>query len=606
MASCSRVVATLVSHRRRLFLSVKIAVSAFAGVAFWHRYEMADLACIVSETCEQMNSTQHHLEDRLSLLALAAAASLPMLHGMARNIAAAVVLVAWICVAAEVNFEPPHIPFVTLACAYVAFASPECDTSPVPRQGTRNAHASLLVLRLALATGYGFSGFYKARGPVWHRGHVFLLIVSQEGLRDTLPSFVFLLVSYASPVLCAFTLLVECGLPLAEAAVAIGAVPQTLLWLGWCVSAGMQCGILLLMPLTDVSVGTLVFHVALIHAAVACVIPSRREELPCVERACEEPVWEADRLGGGCMLSARPAQARRGRWNAACLVGCASAICIFSIRPVHCALAPSEASRARGRSRSLSEALLKSFLPMTITSWDDWPCTSTRKEFWRPDPNSSYVLHNVLPPARRTKPRCFMTLPAPHAQRPRARSSRQLRAQAETIHDATRHASSASRERPRTATHLTSALPHATHAQQRVQGQRTQRMSGRLARLLAEPAVAFTLARFETSHGETRVRIRGSLFRDCQSIWQFAGGGHLWHVSLSLLFNGAWGAAAEPQPGLALLLCASSPFASFRLALRVRVALGIDAEEIVRFRFGQSSWHSCDQYVRAWTSTTVQ
>ena len=157
------------------------------------------------------------------------------------------------------------------------------------------------------------------------------------------------LVSAMSIPMSAAALLIEVGVPAAEALACCssGVVGEPaglhLMWVG---SAMLQCGILLLMPLTDVSLGCLLFHAALLHAAAHV---------------------------GALRATHHAPRAVSSRWSRLCaaVFNTFLVVCLSS-SSVQCHLQPSK-PRVQVATR-LTDKFIKTLTPMSKTSWEYWPC----------------------------------------------------------------------------------------------------------------------------------------------------------------------------------------------------------------------------------------
>ena len=371
------------------FAPFKVLCSAYLSSVFYHSWETEALRCVLAEKCD-WHATERlpaatALWEAMWLTAAAGAAAMSLVAGRVRQCLACALLVAWVTHVAFVSITPPHIAYVTHLLIVLAGAPREHDSAslsvnrPPQRHRQRVIEAALLfLLRASLAVGYGFSGVAKLRTLAWRDGWAFRAI-SPGWLRSGIPEWLFRLIEAGSVPLCAATLLIELGVPLAEAFALVTergrpvTVPlPALLWLSWGASAALQMGILLLMPLTEVSVGMLLYHGALFYALEARC--SRSEGANCA--------------GGGAGAGGRDASDGAGSgwgmlaflsWLTSCTVPG-----LLAYPSTMCFLVPS-APRIT-MAGSVWEALVKALLPLAKTTWDDWPCAPTFVfDRWQPE-----------------------------------------------------------------------------------------------------------------------------------------------------------------------------------------------------------------------------
>ena len=505
------------NHGPRRLLS--LCTAAYLGTELYHALEMAELRCLLADIpaigARCLPGAGRTLPPWRQLLygtALVACAVLPCARGAPRRTAAMLVLVAWVTLAAELSFAPPHLEYVSLTLLYVTIAREVEERRPT----SAAVDAALLaVLRAALAVGYGWSGVAKlARTPLWRHGRVFAAIVASEALRDGTPSW--LVAALAQPRLGASlayaAACTECALPWLEVATALTG-RDGFSDAGGLASAALQLGILCLMPLTAVSLGMLLFHVALLDARIA------------MRRHARE--WVA---GDAPACAACPL--RRLAWRLSAAVGLGI---LFSARPAHCFVRPEHASRVRGEASSVVDALFKGLLPLPATSWEDWPC----------------------------KPL------APWLSEAAERGGESGSGEG----GGGQGGGESSEGGDAGSDHINRTVTAAVA--ERIAARRTARR----------------LAFFGDAHGAVHIRQARALFFG-RSAYAVAGGGHLWHVAVSVAVD----AAHTPDGsgcGLASLLCACSPHSTHRLARRLRHHMSLDGPPIAWFHIGEGARFDC-------------
>ena len=227
-----------------------------------------------------------------------------VVQGCARQASASVVLLAWLAFLGTVGLDAPHFSFVSLAIAYVASMHAERDHAalcsgkqedPNMQHNSYNrdrgfGHAvsnvvpSVLprVMRATLSVSYFFSGFAKLSTPAWRHGAAIALLTQEDSMRSWVRVSGFEdIVSAGSVPISAAAILVECGLPISELVLprwcCISPVLQNchpptalvMLSCAYAASAAMHLGIWILLPLSDVSVGMLIFHFAVLDVVCA-------------------------------------------------------------------------------------------------------------------------------------------------------------------------------------------------------------------------------------------------------------------------------------------------------------------------------------------------
>ena len=265
----------------RLLRTTCMICATQVGITFWRRWEQVPTRCLL-EKDQPCLAPQFQLSDMAArawvtiwALGVAGCAIMCLASGRLQRAASAFVCAVWVLhLCSAENCTPPHIAYVTLALCYCAVAPehgrPLCQ---------RRVHDCACALRAALAVSYAFTGYAKLMTPAWRHGTAIRHLATAMALRPGLPAWVLALVSMASPLMCAATLAVECGLPLAELACEL---PQhrarRCTWLAPAANAArvlrlgslqMHIGIFVLLPLTEVSTGMVAFHLALIDACAA-------------------------------------------------------------------------------------------------------------------------------------------------------------------------------------------------------------------------------------------------------------------------------------------------------------------------------------------------
>ena len=351
----------------RSFVVFKSCTALYMLVFFYHAGEIEPFVCLVVEDgCKWPHKPNEHLWSWQLGWRLAAVAAVLMLltKGMARRCFATACLVMWTTWLSRTDLTPPHIAFVSLAVLHLV-ASPSSRDSAfqdnVPPASRSRALLLLTMHRTALAVANGGSGFAKLLfTPPWRAGTVFESLSSGGTLRNVLLTSP--LASAAlfrlSPVLCAFTLVVECGAPFVELISVL--LPQRgckLGWLWWWASAALQLGILSMMPLTDVSLGMLLFHAALFDAA---------QYQTSLQHAHD---WRS--------TPPRPSAASSVELSLLSVLT-AALIALFVARPLTCFCDAQPrwpwTSSSMGQPRDVAEIFVKAFLPLPKTTWDSWPC----------------------------------------------------------------------------------------------------------------------------------------------------------------------------------------------------------------------------------------
>ncbi len=458
----------------------------------------------------------------------------------------------------QTAFTPPHVPYVTLSLLYLSMTPWGCD-SPAGRQGCVAADAFLLLLlRTALAVGYGFSALAKLRTTAWREGWAFEVIAT-EHLRPWVPPVLAALISTLSVPMCAIALLVEAGVPLAELlAWWTCAAPRPsghIHWavrVTWALSAQLQLGILTLLPLTDVSVGCLLFHAALWHASI--------------------------RVAAGAGASASPSDGTVAhshaltRWPR--LGSAAAGLAVATPLAYSSARCHMQASYQRVNLPSkLSDILVKTCLPMSKTSWDVWPC-APRNAFADVDRKPQLPLG--LAAAGLIAAAVWLVWPAGISRQ--SKGVPQLRS---------RHAGALA---------LVTVAFAVGPLHLLRQGELASDLSFGTSPLWAPPSApsAKTAAGAQLvglslglSNGTVLAILQGSM-----AVWGSKGGlapylpgGHFWHISVTIALEQA---RAHPHPrpaAVALLLCGTSRLATHGLARATRAAFGVPPDaDVAWFR----------------------
>ena len=353
--------------RGRSFAALKLFTATYLALMFKQRWEMGPLVCILKDKCtpgfHERAEVRFHMESQWAawwLVPSAMALTLFAVRGMARRSMAVLLLVAWRAHHATIDvwqMPVPQVGFVSLTLLYIAIAPLERDTVgthghlcmkvctlPLRRQTRTNQQsliaslaasanacgARLALLRLYLLVAYATSGYGKLLlTPAWTSGNA-IGYLARAYMRQGVPLSLAAAIASASRPLSACVLLLECNLPLIEAASLLGFgsgstrhTLHTVSVLGWILSAANQCLLLILTPFTDVCTGAVLFHAALFDAALADAHdPS----------ALRDPDFTRD------PDHVRDRRLRTGRGSAALL---AAVAVLFSSRPLQCAIAPS-------------------------------------------------------------------------------------------------------------------------------------------------------------------------------------------------------------------------------------------------------------------------
>ena len=384
---------------RHTFVLLRSCAGIYLAFIFYHNFQLEPLHCVLIEDCVGKRLWRDPTELAnwrvLWVAASTGAVLLVIVKGVLRRIIAALVLAAWITHLARVSLTPPHITFVTLSLLHLS-ASPTRRDSKVSGAGAQVLSPLLLLVhRTALAAGNGGSGLAKLfYTPGWRQGIVFEGIATAEVFRYIEWSSMTSLLTFASPMMCAIALTIECGAPILD--VLSELLPPRAAWrmrlVGWLGSAALQFGILLLMRLTDVSLGMLLFHLALLDAAIdeharvdapePGVPPSGDAHQPSSSPVPPStPTRVPSRLSRAVHLSLWPITA-------------ALVVSTFIARPLTCLAAahpndrhwPLTSIGALSLPHDAAEAIVKAFLPLPKTSWDSWPCAPGQPSMVEPHP----------------------------------------------------------------------------------------------------------------------------------------------------------------------------------------------------------------------------
>ena len=588
----------------RTFAAVQLSTAAYLAVCLYHAVEMDGLRCLLAdspvfgERCRQLqlsrevaaNSAWRH---RLYLAGLLACASLIFARGAMRRVLAFFLLFCWLTHISEIAFATPHIEYVSLTLLYLASA-------PAHGTGAQSAFLSA-VMRAALAVGYGWSSAAKLLlTPAWRLGRAFA-IISRTSLRDGFPRTLASLLAHplVSPPLSYVAILTEGALPLLEF-LAVVTSCERLSQLGIFASAGMQLGILILMPLTDVSVAMLIFHLALVdaNAAAQAVMQPAVAGVDGGRDAATDKVQSPRRTSSseesstvGCHV--RPRMSLPSRLGVSLLLGA-----IFSLRPAQCFVRPMHARRFRGETTTACATLVKGLLPLPATSWETWPCkpytimdhddaTEATEAMELEDepcdtmPSDCSDCVKYLPCVGDTPPESLCaSVPAKCIDCER------------WMHCLDDHSAAGGGSHRAEGKLGARGAPSGNQVFPSLSAERALR--------LAEMPMSKDLAIFADATGQAHVRSSGMAVFGGASIYMFGGGGHFWHVAVGVAFRAAeeilddTGRADEPMElGVAALVCACSPFSANPLATNIRRALMITEYDIEWFKMGAGLRHDC-------------
>ena len=383
---------------RLSFGLLRTCAGVYLVFVFYHNFQLEPLQCVLIEDCKNerlwRNPTELAIWRMLWVAASAGAVLLIFVKGMLRRTIAALLLVSWVLHLARVSLTPPHISFVSLFLLHLAASSTRRDSNAALASdaGARIVPSLLLLVhRTALAAANAGSGIAKLfHTPGWRQGIVFEGIATAEVFRYIEWSSMTGLLTAASPLMCAVTITIECGAPLLDLLSEL--LPERAAWrmrlAGWLASVALQCGILLLMRLTDVSLGMLIFHIALLDSAIDVHAAS------CAH--ADGSLLSAESDDNALLPSAAPPSSpapppqlpisthtphravNLSLWPVPAVLVVSS----FLARPLTCLVATDEddlhwpltSFGAMNLPTDLTEALVKAFLPLPKTSWDSWPC----------------------------------------------------------------------------------------------------------------------------------------------------------------------------------------------------------------------------------------
>ena len=384
------------SSARLSFALLRMCAGVYLVFVFYHNFQLEPLQCVLIEDCKNerlwRNPTELAIWRMLWVAASAGAVLLTVVEGMLRRVIAVLLLVAWALHLARISLTPPHISFVSLFLLHLAASSTRRDSNALASDAGARIVPPLLLLvhRTALAAANAGSGIAKLfHTPGWRQGIVFEGIATAEVFRYIEWSSMTGLLTAVSPLMCAVTITTECGAPLLD--LLSEALPERAAWRmrlgGWLASAALQFGILLLMRLTDVSLGMLIFHIALLDAAIDVHAASYAH----AEGSLLSAVSDDNALLPSAPPSspAAPPPPPKSTHTPHCAVhltlwpvASVLVVSIFLARPLTCLAATNEhdlhwpltSSGATSLPTDLAEAFAKAFLPLPRTSWDIWPC----------------------------------------------------------------------------------------------------------------------------------------------------------------------------------------------------------------------------------------
>ena len=443
---------TLCGLRLSFFL-LKLCVGCYALLQFRNSYLQASLACIKQPSQCSVGEAKAKRWQQFWMASMMLSAMMIVVQGCARQASASVVLLAWLAFLGTVGLDAPHFSFVSLAIAYVASMHAERDHAalcsgkqedPNMQHNSYNhdrgfGHAvsnvvpSVLprVMRATLSVSYFFSGFAKLSTPAWRHGAAIALLTQEDSMRSWVRVSGFAdIVSAGSVPISAAAILVECGLPILELVLlrwcCISPVLQNchpptalvMLSCAYAASAAMHLGIWILLPLSDVSVGMLIFHFAVLDALV-CDALACNARLQVVGGEERDHLAEQSQGGDGIELgdeegssgdkdhevapeSGRP-QDQRGvaiahgnnsgdqmrALSLRSMSGALLALAILlalSLRPLSCVLSDDGWLSGLGDdvNHPLLAALVKGFTPMPNTGYEQWRCDGRGDPFALP------------------------------------------------------------------------------------------------------------------------------------------------------------------------------------------------------------------------------
>lgn len=384
----ARVVAASVGlYTAHLFYQHGQRIAVLCVLPFASERAAAHMSCSSPWSPEESMIALH---STLAWVAAMAALLIPLLNRLV-GVGFALLAAFWVYTIMPFASSAPHQPFVMLSLLYVAW-----------RDTVRDARIAEGVLRAALATSYAWSGLAKLSTEEWQRGLVFEILSRRGCLRPWLSSHVLIggLVNRASSFMCVAGLTVECGLPLVEVyslfmrcgRCACGQAVA----LAWAASAGMHMMILLLMPLEEVSLGMLLFHLVVLDATLGTVNDGSESGGDTARRLlgssqlglASDPTQDEER-------ERRDGRELRRGGSSLCIYShaiCACVVCLtvagFSIRPLDCFSAAVHRSQRTDSTRpsrpmaSLPTGLQMVF-PLPASGFETWPCMGS--SFPRPE-----------------------------------------------------------------------------------------------------------------------------------------------------------------------------------------------------------------------------
>lgn len=274
----------------RRFAAVKACIGTYMAVMFYHLWQSAPMRCLkyhAENRCQPGQPGDFTLATHATSVshfravyvgcAVASVAMVPI-GGTWRRLLAVCALGGWGLHLCTTDGHPPMIAYVSLSLLHLVVAPANHDSARAAAAATPSSYDPAdeagpalmhLVLRCALMGGYLHSGIMKLCTPIWRAGEAMAALAgSGHYFRGCVPAAVHAAVAAASAPLTYASIAVEVIGPVAELLAALTGRPAIRMGF-WVSSVGLQLGILTLMPLTDVSLGMLVFHLALFDGASA-------------------------------------------------------------------------------------------------------------------------------------------------------------------------------------------------------------------------------------------------------------------------------------------------------------------------------------------------
>ncbi|KAL1529449.1 hypothetical protein AB1Y20_000396 [Prymnesium parvum] len=351
----------------RSFALARVMCGALCATVFYHRWELGPLECMqcVPESCDAELSDDGLLYQHSWLVAALVGAALAVAGGRARRLLAFVALAAWLVHLSHGCSIAPHYPFVTCSILYIGTAPLHADTTRQRSTKRRSdgveagdaAALQLVLLRGTLALSYGGGGLAKlVFTPGWADGRFFESIFNTLGFaRAAVPRSILFQLARASVPLTWATLAIECGLPAFELAASCSGTLAQARAAVYLLSASMHVVILCVLPLTEVSIGMLAFHAALLHATL------------------NEETREARAQSKKLLVI----------WRRVSRI---ALLAMLSLRSLRCFLLPLFATCEREclgvvlRPAGMGELFVKAALPLATTSFENWPCVNRQED----------------------------------------------------------------------------------------------------------------------------------------------------------------------------------------------------------------------------------